>query len=78
MPVVFRERGYRVYFYSYDCNERMHVHVDKAGNSAKFWLDEDASLFENINYSQVEIREIRRLIVAHLEEIRDEWARHCA
>ena len=35
MPTIFREKGYRFSFYSYDLGEPMHVHVTKAGAEAK-------------------------------------------
>ena len=39
MPTVLREEGYRFYFYSHEPNEPPHVHVDKGGSTAKFWLE---------------------------------------
>jgi hypothetical protein len=38
MPTVLRWRGYRFYFFSNEGYEPPHVHVDKDGNSVKFWL----------------------------------------
>ncbi|MEO5324957.1 DUF4160 domain-containing protein [Mesorhizobium sp. CC13] len=39
MPVVFRHKGFRFYFFSNegDPREPMHVHVGKDGVDAKFW-----------------------------------------
>lgn len=39
MPTSLRIGAYRFYFYSYDCNEPRHTHVDRDENMAKFWLD---------------------------------------
>lgn len=39
MPTVFEQEGFRFFFYSGDRNEPPHVHVRKAGQEAKFWLD---------------------------------------
>jgi hypothetical protein len=39
MPTVLVTRGYRFYFYSHETGEPPHVHVDRAGNSAKFRLE---------------------------------------
>lgn len=38
MPTILRLAGYRFHFYSHEPNEPRHVHVDKAGWSAKLWL----------------------------------------
>jgi hypothetical protein len=39
MPVVLRLKGYKFYFYEADvANEPPHVHINKDGNEAKFWL----------------------------------------
>jgi len=39
MPVVLRVNGYKFFFYEADvANEPPHVHINKAGNEAKFWL----------------------------------------
>jgi hypothetical protein len=39
MPTVFRVGGYRFYFYSHETTELPHIHVDRGGSSAKFWLE---------------------------------------
>jgi hypothetical protein len=39
MPTIPGISGpYRFYFYSFDCNEPMHVHVRRDRQHAKFWL----------------------------------------
>lgn len=40
MPVVFRQEGYRFFFYSNegDPREPVHVHVRKGDATAKFWV----------------------------------------
>jgi hypothetical protein len=40
MPVVFRERGFKFFFYSNEGNPRepIHIHVEKGTVEAKFWL----------------------------------------
>lgn len=39
MPTVHREGPYRFFFYSNDRSEPMHVHVERDGRVAKFWLE---------------------------------------
>ena len=39
MPTIKDIPGpYRFYFYSFDCNEPMHVHVGRDDTMCKFWL----------------------------------------
>ena len=38
MPTILKWRGYRFYFFSSEGDEPPHVHIDKAGCTAKFWL----------------------------------------
>ena len=37
-PTVFKESGYRFFFFSRE-EERMHVHVISGDGEAKFWLE---------------------------------------
>lgn len=38
MPTALRIGPYRFYFYSYDCGEPRHMHVDRENISVKFGL----------------------------------------
>jgi len=38
MPEVFREVGYRFFFFSLEGTEAPHIHVESAEKYAKFWL----------------------------------------
>ncbi len=77
MPTALRTGPYRLYFYSYDCGERRHMHVDRQGKSCKFWLDPDVLLAENYGYSRTELREIERTVTQNLERLRNEWDNFC-
>jgi hypothetical protein len=50
---VFVHDGYRVSFFSYDLQERIHVHVFKAGHECKVWMD-DLSLAFNHGFKAQE------------------------
>jgi hypothetical protein len=40
MPTIQGIPGpFRLYFYSFDCNEPMHVHAQRDRATCKFWLD---------------------------------------
>lgn len=52
MPTVKNIAGpYRLFFYSFDCNEPKHIHIQRETLMCKFWL-EPISLSHNRGYSQ--------------------------
>lgn len=77
MPTALRIGPYRIYFYSYDCGEPRHMHVDRENMSAKFWLDPDVSLAANYGYRRKELRDIERIMRDNLERLRNEWDAFC-
>lgn len=74
-PTIFRERGYRFFFFSRE-EERMHVHVRSTDGEAKFWLEPDVILAKNYRYSQGQLRQIKAIIKAHRDELATAWKRH--
>lgn len=67
MPTTLRIGPYRFYFYSYDCGELRHMHVDRERMSAKFWLDPDVALAANYGFNRKELRNIERIMHENLE-----------
>ncbi len=67
---------YRLFFYSFDCNEPMHVHVQREKMLCKFWL-EPVELARNQGFSAMELNRIRLLIESNLARIRKAWNEHC-
>ncbi|MCU7244914.1 MULTISPECIES: DUF4160 domain-containing protein [unclassified Microcystis] len=53
-PTVFREDGYRFFFFSRE-ETRMHVHVHCAEGEAKFWLEPQIELARNYNLSRKQL-----------------------
>ncbi len=77
MPTVKNIPGpYRFFFYSFDCNEPMHVHVRRERMVCKFWLDPIA-LSKNRRFSPRELNRIRRVIYDNLDTIIEAWYEHC-
>ena len=77
MPTVKNISGpYRFFFYSFDCNEPMHVHVRRDNKTCKFWL-EPVSLSKNKRFSPHELSRIRKTIYDNLEKIIEAWHEHC-
>ena len=72
MPTVCVIGPYRFYFYSHEPNEPPHVHVDREGFSAKFWLNE-ISLAKNFGFRQKEISLLNELIMNHQKQFLDKW-----
>jgi hypothetical protein len=77
MPTVKGIPGsYRFYFYSFDCTEPMHVHVQRENMICKFWLN-PISLSQNEGFSPSELNRIRRLIESNYQTINEAWYEHC-
>ncbi|MDL1912092.1 DUF4160 domain-containing protein [Chloroflexi bacterium CFX6] len=77
MPTVKGIPGpYRFYFYSFDCAEPLHVHVQREKMICKFWL-EPIALNQNHGYPPAELNRIRNLIETYYDGIIEAWHEHC-
>lgn len=77
MPTVKQIPGqYRLYFYSFDCAEPPHVHVQRERVVCKFWL-ESLMLGDNHGFTPHELRKIRSLIEGYYDQIMEAWYEHC-
>ena len=74
-PTVFRESGYRFFFFSRE-ESRMHVHIVSGDGEAKFWLKPEIELAKNFNYSRKRLKEIESLVEAHYNELNSAWNQH--
>jgi len=74
-PTVFKERGYRFFFFSRE-EERMHVHVLSGDGEAKFWLEPEIELAKNYQYSRKQLKEIKSLIKVYYNELTSAWKKH--
>jgi len=72
MPTVLRIKGYRIGFFSADGDEPLHVHVSKAGNTAKFWL-EPVHLARDFGFSRSELNEVHDILTEHQQELIRAW-----
>lgn len=77
MPTTLLSGPYRFYFYSYDCVERRHTHVDRENLSAKLWLDPIVSIAFNYGFKRRELRSIERIVQSYEEVLRHEWDAFC-
>lgn len=53
------------------------MHVDREKLSAKFWLDPDVRISENLGYGRQELREIECIARQHIVLLRSEWDEFC-
>ena len=74
-PTVFRENGYRFFFFSRE-EKRMHVHVISGDGEAKFWLEPDIVLARNYHYNSKQLKEITSLIEVNYDELISAWKQH--
>lgn len=72
MPTVFVINGFRFFFYSNENNEPAHIHIEKAEDSAKFWLN-PVELEYNYGFSSGELRQIENIIQQNSETLILKW-----
>lgn len=75
MPVVFRYKGYRFFFYSNegDPREPLHIHVRKGKSVAKIWLEPEPMIANSYAMSPSELSELMRVAVENVDRIRNFW-----
>ncbi|PIV05606.1 MAG: hypothetical protein COS57_06980 [Syntrophobacterales bacterium CG03_land_8_20_14_0_80_58_14] len=77
MPTVSNISGpYRFFFYSFVCNERMHVHVQRERMVCKFWI-QPLALARNQGFTSKELNIIREIILKNRDRIMEAWYEHC-
>jgi hypothetical protein len=78
MPVVFRDRGFRFFFYSNQGNplEPAHIHVERDEIEAKFWVIPEVRLAYNDGYSARTLRELQSIVEANRNLIVEAWNDH--
>jgi hypothetical protein len=74
-PTVFRERGFRFFFFSRE-ESRIHIHVLGPAGEAKFWMQPHIELAQNHGLSMVQLQLVEKLIEEHENEIRAAWNKH--
>ncbi len=72
MPTVLRWNGYRFYFFSNEGFEPPHIHVDRGGNTVKFWLL-PVSLARNIGFSNRDLRIIQDKVEEQRQMLLEAW-----
>jgi len=75
MPTVLRIKGYRFFFFSNEGTEPAHIHVEKAGCYAKFWLDPVRSAAD-FGFNSKQLREILVIIDNNIPLLTNKWNEH--
>jgi hypothetical protein len=59
MPTVFRAAGFRFFLYSNegDPREPVHIHAERGGSEAKFWINPDVRVAYNSGFNAKVLRE---------------------
>jgi len=76
MPTVLVIFGWRLFFYSNEGNEPVHIHATKGDMECKFWLFVDEVEIEEafaFNMTPASTREIKKIIYQHFDLIVDSW-----
>ncbi|MBF0473174.1 MAG: DUF4160 domain-containing protein [Nitrospirae bacterium] len=68
---------YRFFFYSFDCNEPKHVHIQREKMVCKFWLT-PVILSNNYGFISNELNSIRKIIIDNQIKIEEAWNEHCS
>ena len=76
MPVVFRYKGFRFFFYSNEGSPRepVHVHVRSGSSEAKLWLDPKVRVATSFGFDAGTLREL--VEVAQINRALIERTRH--
>ena len=74
-PTLFRERGYRFFFFSRE-EDRIHVHVSCPDGEAKFWLEPIVSLNQHCGLTPRVLKEIQKVVEEHEDEIVRAWKKY--
>lgn len=79
MPTLFEIYGYRVFFWSNETGEPVHVHVCKGkptANATKIWLPPESNPVlanNNSNIPEKELKRILKMIALNRDSIIAQW-----
>jgi len=73
VPTIFRERGFRFFFWSDERSEPAHIHVKAGQGYAKIWLGPPIALAESHDYNPREIRIILEIVTERREMMEQAW-----
>lgn len=76
MSPKFKEiNGFVFKIYSNE-ESRIHIHIVKAENEAKYWLEPDIELAENFGFSSKELSFIEKILKENGDDFKIKFTRH--
>lgn len=72
MPTVLRIGAYRFFFYANENGEPHHIHIQREGWLAKFWL-KPVSLASSVGFQAQELNKLRGMVETHQQTFVEAW-----
>ena len=78
MPIVFRYKGFRFFFYSNEGSPRepLHIHARGGDGEAKFWLKPHVHVAGSEGLDARLLRELAGVVAARTDLIEEAWNEH--
>jgi hypothetical protein len=75
MPAVFRESGYRFFFYANEGvpREPIHIHIEAGDAEAKFWVGPEVRVAYNDGFDAKTLRRLLGRVEANRQRIEQAW-----
>ncbi len=76
MPTVLFINGWRFFFFADEGNEPVHIHVEKAEKSCKFFIDAekfDLNKKYSKNMNNSDLKQVKEIIFSNFNYIVDQW-----
>ena len=72
MPTVYREAGFRFFFYS-DDHTPIHIHVKKGGALARIVLEPEITIDLNHGFKAQELKKVITIITKNYDHLINAW-----
>lgn len=76
MPTILGKNGWRIFFYSNEGNEQMHVHAIKGETEVKYWISQKLNMISCSNFfnlTPTRQGEIEEILIEYLPFIMKSW-----
>ncbi len=75
MPTVFRDRGFRLFFFSNESGKPAHIHVEHGEHLVKIWL-ERVEVAQNYGMDAKNLRIALQIVKENQSELLGKWHEH--
>jgi hypothetical protein len=76
MPKILIPGPFKFYFYSQDCSEPIHIHVQLENRICKIWID-GFRVATSGGFKEHQLNKIIGILKKNEETIRRKWNEHC-